>query len=107
MNEKHGLEFLDSIVVIFTLVILGFIAWALVFRQVPENQLAILASIASALIGGVIGAYAGYRWATSKQATETIANLAAKAPVAPVLPQKVEEATINADTATVVAEKKE
>jgi len=71
-------EVLDAVVVIFALAIIAFIAWALVFRTVPENQLAILASIASGILGGIVGAYCGYRWATSKQASETIANLAVK-----------------------------
>lgn len=71
-------EWLDAAVVLVALGIIAFIAWALVFRSVPENQLAILASIASGILGSIIGAYAGYRWATSKQASETIANLASK-----------------------------
>lgn len=71
-------EWLDAVVVLGALVIIAFISWALVFRTVPENQLAILASIASGILGSIVGAYAGYRWATSKQASETIANLAAK-----------------------------
>lgn len=73
-------EWLDASVVLAALVIIGFISWALVFRTVPDNQLAILASIASGILGTIIGAYAGYRWATSKQASETIANLAAQGP---------------------------
>lgn len=84
---NHGITYdrLDSFVVLFALAIIGFIAWALVFRSVPDNQLAILASIASGILGTVIGAYAGFRWATSKQASETIANLASK-----TTPQQVE-----------------
>lgn len=73
---SRGYDRLDGVVVLSTLFIVGFIAWALVFRTVPENQLAILASIASGLTGTVVGAYAGFRWATSKQASETIADLA-------------------------------
>lgn len=71
-------EWLDAAVVLFALGIVAFIAAVLSFRIVPENQLAILASIASGILGTVVGAYAGYRWATSKQASETIANLASK-----------------------------
>lgn len=71
-------EWLDAAVVLFALGIVAFIAGVLSFRIVPENQLAILASIASGILGTVVGAYAGYRWATSKQASETIANLASK-----------------------------
>lgn len=71
---------LDAVVVLFVLSIVAFIAWALVFRTVPDNQLAILASIASGLTGTVVGAYAGFRWATSKQASETIADLASRTP---------------------------
>jgi hypothetical protein len=77
---KHDPEWLDAAVVILALLIVGFIAWALVYRAIPENQLAVLSSIGSGILGTIIGAYAGYRWATSKQASETIANLAAKSP---------------------------
>lgn len=78
MNRDY--EWLDAAVVLFALAIVAFIAAILSFRTVPENQLAILASIASGILGTVVGAYAGYRWATSKQASETIANLASKSP---------------------------
>ena len=71
-------EWLDGTVVLFALLILAGICAALVFRTIPENQLAILASIASGILGTVVGAYAGFRWATSKQASDTIANLASK-----------------------------
>lgn len=71
-------EWLDASVVLFALAILAGIAAALVFKTIPENQLAILASIASGILGTVVGAYAGYRWATSKQASETIADMARK-----------------------------
>lgn len=83
MSAKDGHDRLDSVVVLFALGIIAFIAGALVFARVPDNQLAILASIASGILGTVIGAYAGFRWATSKQASETIANLASKGPVEP------------------------
>ena len=79
---------LDAVVVLFVLAIVAFISWALVFRTVPDNQLAILASIASGLTGTVVGAYAGFRWATSKQASETIADLASRTPPAGA-PQEV------------------
>lgn len=83
MSARESHAALDAVVVLFVLVIVAFIAWALVFRTVPDNQLAILASIASGLTGTVVGAYAGFRWATSKQASETIADLAARSPPAP------------------------
>lgn len=76
MNRDY--EWLDGTVVLYALSIVAFIAGALVFARIPENQLAILASIASGILGTVVGAYAGYRWATSKQASETIASLASK-----------------------------
>lgn len=76
MNRDY--EWLDASVVLFALTILAGISAALVFKTIPENQLAILASIASGILGTVVGAYAGYRWATSKQASDTIANLASK-----------------------------
>jgi|GEM_PF-6755260 len=86
MNRDY--EWLDASVVLFALTILAGISAALVFTTIPENQLAILASIASGILGTVVGAYAGYRWATSKQASETIANMARQ-------PQQVE--VVNGD----------
>lgn len=76
--KTQDYEWLDAAVVLFALAIVAFIANALVWWKIPENQLAVLASIASGILGTVVGAYSGYRWATSKQASETIANLASK-----------------------------
>lgn len=73
---KRDLEWLDAAVVLFTLGLVGVIAVTLMFRTVPDNQLAVVSSLASSLVGGILGAYAGYRWATSKQASQTIADLA-------------------------------
>lgn len=75
-NDGVDLAWLDAAVVLVALTIIGGISAALIFRSIPDNQLAILASIASGLTGTVVGAYAGYRWTVSKQASETIANMA-------------------------------
>lgn len=92
MKNDHP-ERLDGVVVVCALALVSFISWALVYRTIPDNQLAILASIASGVLGTVIGTYAGYRWATSKQASETIANLAAKTPAAPQQVEVVNDVT--------------
>lgn len=78
MRRTTDFEVLDMIVVIMALLIVGIVVVALLFVTVPENQLAVVSSIVSALVGSILGAYAGFRWATSKQASETIADLARK-----------------------------
>ncbi len=75
-DKRTDSERLDAVVVILALLIVGGVAAALVFARIPDNQLAVLASIASGILGTVVGSYAGYRWATSKQASETIADMA-------------------------------
>lgn len=76
MTKTTDYGWLDAAVVLMALVIVGFISASLVFMRIPDNQLAILASIASGIIGTVVGAYAGYRWTVSKQASDTIADMA-------------------------------
>lgn len=73
---KRDLEWLDAAVVLFALGIIAFIVCGLMFWTVPDNQLAVVSSLGSGLMGTILGAYAGFRWATSKQASQTIADLA-------------------------------
>jgi uncharacterized membrane protein YeaQ/YmgE (transglycosylase-associated protein family) len=57
---------LDAIVVVGALLIIGGAVAALVFANIPKDNLAILASIVAGLAGTVIGGYAGYRWGASE-----------------------------------------
>ena len=62
---KRTYETLDAILVVGCMVILGGIAASLVFLTIPDNQLAILSSIAAGLLGTIVGGYAGFRWGAS------------------------------------------
>lgn len=75
-NGKRDLEWLDAAVVLFAMAIIAFIVGALMFKTIPDNQLAVVSALGSGLMGTILGAYAGFRWATSKQASQTIADLA-------------------------------
>lgn len=57
---------LDAIVVVSVLVILAFVLWALVYRQVPQANLPIIAGLAGTIFGGTVGLYAGARWGNKK-----------------------------------------
>lgn len=57
---------LDALVVVGTLVLVAGSCVALVFVRIPEANLPILSSVVSALIGGVLGLYAGARWGNKK-----------------------------------------
>lgn len=102
MKVRPETEWLDYAVVLSAMAIIAFVVWALVFRAIPDNQLAIVSSIASGLLGTIIGAYAGFRWATSKQASETIANLASRSASEPQAVQ-----VVNASSDPVPVESKE
>lgn len=78
MNTPRDYDWLDAVVVLVALGIIAFIVCGLMFWTVPDNQLAVVSSLGSGLMGTILGAYAGFRWATSKQASQTIADLASK-----------------------------
>ncbi len=61
---------LDAIVVIACLIIMAAVMWALVFIQIPQPNLPILASLASGIFGAALGAYVGARWGNKKPTTE-------------------------------------
>ena len=63
---KPDFATLDAIVVGGVLVIIGAGVAGLMFLHIPQENLAILASLLSGLVGTVIGGYAGYRWGASQ-----------------------------------------
>jgi uncharacterized membrane protein len=60
---------LDAILVTACLVELGFVLGALAFVKIPQENLPILAGLASGVIGTTLGAYAGARWGNNKTTT--------------------------------------
>ena len=63
--QRDTINLLDAILVTGVLLILAGVLAVLAFLQVPQANLAIMASLASGLMGTVIGGYAGYRWGAS------------------------------------------
>lgn len=62
---RDTINLLDAILVTGVLLILAGVLAVLAFLQVPQANLAIMASLASGMMGTVIGGYAGYRWGAS------------------------------------------
>ena len=58
-------NWLDTILVLGSLVIIGGVLLGLFVKEVPQANLPIIASLASAMLGAVIAGYAGYRWGAS------------------------------------------
>lgn len=76
--RQTSLNIAGSAIGIGLVVILGFMSWALVYRQVPaenETGLSILLGILSAQVSMVVGFYFGSSASTKKQA-ETIDKMA-------------------------------
>ena len=61
---------LDAILVIACLLDLTLVGAALVFVKIPQENLPILAGLASGVVGGALGAYVGARWGNKKPTTE-------------------------------------
>lgn len=57
---------LDAIVVVYALSVVALIVWALIFRTIRDNQLAILAGLAGTVIG-IVSGYCAARWGTPSQ----------------------------------------
>lgn len=64
-SPSNQANFLDSILVLGALVIIGGVLVGLFVTTVPQANLPIIASLASALVAAVIAGYAGYRWGAS------------------------------------------
>lgn len=62
---------LDAILVVGCLGLLAYAMWALVTREIPQSQLAILSGIVGATVGAILTAYAGSRWGNKKPAEDT------------------------------------
>ena len=61
---------LDAIVVVACLVIMAGVMAALTFIKIPQENLPILAGLASGTFGAALGAYVGARWGNKKPTTE-------------------------------------
>lgn len=65
---------LDAIVVIACLLMMFGVGLALTFVKIPQENLPILAGLASGVIGSALGAYVGARWGNKKPTTDTEAG---------------------------------
>lgn len=61
----HGTAWLDNILVLGSLLIVGGVLLGLFLATVPTANLPIIAGVTGTLVGTVIGGYAGYRWGAS------------------------------------------
>ncbi|MFN3858096.1 MAG: hypothetical protein ACK4RV_10120 [Caulobacter sp.] len=61
---------LDAIVVVACLIIMAGVMAALTFIKIPQENLPILAGLASGTFGAALGAYVGARWGNKKPAAE-------------------------------------
>lgn len=83
-QNRESLNLAGAFVAAGLICILGFVTWALVFREVPkpnENALTLLIGILSANVGVVVGFFFGSS-VMSKRQTETIDTLAKTAQTA-------------------------
>lgn len=86
---KRDYETLDAIVVIGSIVIIGGAVAGLMWRDVPQNNLPIIASLVGTLLGTIVGGYAGFRWGSSiasKEANAAMAQIAGAGPPPPAAP---------------------
>lgn len=82
--NKEALNIAGALVAVGLIGILGFVTWALVFREVPapnNDALTLLIGILSANVGVVVGFFFGSS-VTTKRQTETIDTLAKTAQTA-------------------------
>lgn len=82
--ENNNSSLFAGFVGIGIVCILGFVTWALIYREVPQenqNNLTILLGVLSANVGMVVGYYFGSS-ATTKKLAETNATLAKTAQTA-------------------------
>ncbi|RRN64632.1 hypothetical protein [Caulobacter sp. 602-1] len=81
---------LDAIVVTACLVDLTLVGAALVFVKIPQENLPILAGLASGVIGGALGAYVGARWGNKKPTSEAESQAPVNSPAGATLTSTVE-----------------
>ena len=67
---KRDYHTLDAIVVVACLVIMAGVMAALTFVTIPQENLPILAGLASGTFGAALGAYVGARWGNKKPGGE-------------------------------------
>lgn len=75
-----GADITAGAVALSVLSILGFIAWALVYMPIPQenqNAITVLLGVVAAQVSGVVGYYFGSS-ASSKAKDETISNMSSK-----------------------------
>lgn len=58
---KRDYQTLDAIIVIMAMVTVQFVLGALVFRTIPDSQLAIISGLGGTVLGVVL-TYAAFRW---------------------------------------------
>jgi uncharacterized membrane protein YfcA len=74
---------LDAIVVIGAMAEIAVVLYGLMFWNIPQPQLPIVAGLAGTIFGGTIGAYAGARWQNAKPPEPKPVPTPAAAEVAP------------------------
>jgi len=75
-----GADITAGAVALSVLSILGFIAWALVYMPIPQenqNAITVLLGVVAAQVSGVVGYYFGSS-ASSKAKDETISSMSSK-----------------------------
>lgn len=96
IDRKDALNIAGAGIAGGLVIILGFLTWALVFREVPQanqSSLSILLGLLGAQISAVVGFFFGSSISTKKQ-TETIDTLAKTAQTAGVALAPVPDVTL-------------
>lgn len=65
MGVKRNYETLDAIVVVGAMLIVGGGVGALIFFNVPSENLAVVSGLLGTIAGTILGGYAGFRWGAS------------------------------------------
>lgn len=69
--HERAVTALDGALVVATVLIVGGVLLGLFYVKVPQENLPIIAGIASGLVSAVIAGYAGYRWGASHSQRRT------------------------------------
>lgn len=67
-HQRSMIDHLDAALLAASVILLAFVIWVLSFVHVPQENLPILASLASGIFGSVISGYIGFRWGASEAA---------------------------------------